>query len=150
LLLASILAARIYWRSSKIKASRKHKNLQKIGIFRRLVASAVGLISSDLEQWMLNVDRSNTAFYNRLTDILETHDLKRSRTQTQREFADYSRQHFKNHPHSSQIQRIIKRTTEKFYKVRFGDESLTPTESESIAHDLDQLTTTLAQRETAF
>lgn len=141
-----ILATRIYWRSTRIKTSRKIKNLEKLGIFRRLVASAVGLISTDLEHWVLNVDRSKTAFYDRLTDILRTCDLERSAAQTQREFADLSLLHFRKHADQPLIERVLKTTTEKFYEVRFGGRELTPSETQTLTADLNRLKEALVQK----
>lgn len=143
------LAGRIYWRSSKIKTARKHKNLEKLGIFRRLVASAVGLISTDLEQWVLNVDRSNTGFYDSMTDILSKYDLRRDEAQTQREFVDFSLLHFRKHESRPLIERVLKTTTERFYEVRFGGRELTPAETQSLTADLDLLKETLAQKSAA-
>ncbi len=146
-LLAIFLFARIYIRSSKIKSVRKSKNLEKVGIFRRLMASAVGLISTDLEQWMLRIDDRNTLFYDEFASILKSKNLQRDDHQTQREFAELSMLHFNQHPDHQRIANIIRHTTERFYEVRFGQRELTQLESEKIARDLESLKSALNPRQ---
>jgi len=143
-LLAVLLFIRIYLKSSKINSARKRRNLEKVGIFRRLMASAVGLISSDLENWMLHSHQRQTDFYASLTEILRANDLERTSNQTQREFAEVSLLHFHNHDQLQVIEPIIRNITERFYEVRFGNRELTQTESAGLAKDLDTLKSAVA------
>ena len=142
-IIALLLFVRIYVNSTKIDPANK-KSLEKVGIFRRLMASAVGLISSDLEQWMLKSEDLQTSFYESFTEIMAANDLERARTQTHREFAETSLQHFSTHDQLQLIAPIVRNTTERFYEVRFGSRELTPTESEKINNDLNTLKSALA------
>ena len=143
--LALILLVRMLIRFFQKRSNSAPRNSKKIGIFTRLVASAVGLISSDLEQWMLNADGARTSFYDRLTEILKSRDLVRPPHQTQREFAEMSLSHFEDHDDRTFIEQVVKETTDKFYQVRFGDQELTQTESERISSNLNSLKQILAQ-----
>ena len=145
-LLAIFLFVRIYIKSSRIKNLRQQKNLEQIGIFRRLMASAVGLISSDLEQWMLQGDERNTQFYDRFLAILQSDNLERADNQTQKEFAELSLLHFRKHDQIHLIERVIRNTTRRFYEVRFGDKELTQKESEELERDLQSLKVTLNEQ----
>jgi hypothetical protein len=143
-LLAILLSVLIFIRSSRIKAARSRKNLEKVGVFRRLMASAVGLISTNLQQWVLAGDHRQPSFYDSLAEILRSNDLERASNQTHREFADAAVMHFQNHDQRQVIEPIIRSTTERFYEVRFGHKTLTPSESEKIENDLRSLKATLS------
>jgi hypothetical protein len=143
-LLAILLSVLIFIRSSRIKAARSRKNLEKVGVFRRLMASAVGLISTNLQQWVLAGDHRQPSFYDSLVEILRSNDLERASNQTHREFADAAVMHFQNHDQRQVIEPIIRSTTERFYEVRFGHKTLTPSESEKIENDLRSLKATLS------
>ena len=145
-LLAILFFVRVYIKSSRIKEARKRKNLEQVGIFRRLVASAVGLISSDLEQWMLQGNERNTQFYDRLTAILQADSLERADNQTQREFAELSLLHYRKHDQIHLIERVIRNTTRQFYEVRFGERVLTQNETEELERDLQSLKMTLSEQ----
>ena len=142
--LAIILSVRIYIKSSRIKNVRKQKNLGQIGILRRLMASAVGLISSDLEQWVLQGEKRNTQFYDRLVAILQADSLERADNQTQREFAERSLLHYQKHDQIQLIERVIRNTTRRFYEVRFGERVLTQNETEELERDLQSLKSVIA------
>ena len=146
-ILAIFLFVRIYIRSSRIKARRKRKNLEQVGIFRRLVASAVGLISSDLEQWVLKGDERNTQFYDRFVAVLKADSLERADYQTQREFAEMSVLHYRDRDQLPLIESVIRNTTRRFYEVRFGDRVLTQKETEQLERDLQSLKLTLTQQQ---
>ena len=145
-LLAMAVFVRIYIKSFRIKDVRKRKQLEQVGIFRRLMASAVGLISSDLEQWMLQVDERNTLFYDRFLAILQADSLERADNQTQREFAEVSLLHYRRHDQFQLIERVVRNTTRRFYEVRFGEKELTPNESEELERDLQSLKVTLSEK----
>jgi len=144
--MALFLFMRIFVRSFKFKAAQKGKSFEKVGIFRRLMASAVGLISPDLQQWMLKGDdQRNTLFYDQLVAILRSSDLERADNQTQREFAETSMLHFRKHDQSQLIERVIRNVTQRFYEVRFGDRELPQNESEKLFRDLESLKSVLAE-----
>lgn len=145
-LLVTFLLIRVYIKSSRIKAALQNRNLEKVGIFRRLMASAVGLISSDLEQWMLKVDDRHTPFYDDLVSILRANDLERASNQTQREFAEIALLHFRKHQQRELIQSVLRNSTERFYDVRFGRRELTIEESERLAKDIESLKLALANQ----
>ena len=109
-----------------------------VGKIRRFFADAIGLISSDLREWVIGQD-SETAFYTRLTDILESHELVRESTQTHREFASEVASEYREHPSSSLISRVTTEVTEAFNRVRFGRQELSPDELRGLDSQLGEI-----------
>ena len=109
-----------------------------VGKIRRFFADAIGLISADLREWVIGYD-SETAFYKKLTDVLEKHDLVREPVQTHLEFASEVGRTFSEHPSSDLISKSIQEITRAFNRVRFGLEELDAAEREAIDQQLDEL-----------
>ena len=109
-----------------------------VGKLRRFLADAIGLISTDLREWVIGQD-PETAFYRRLTDILERHNFVRNLDQTHREFASSVSEELNDHDSSSMIGGILEECTEAFNRVRFGKKELGPDEQTRLANQLDEL-----------
>ncbi|QEG24464.1 transglutaminase TgpA family protein [Mariniblastus fucicola] len=109
-----------------------------VGKIKRFFADAIGLISSDLREWVIGYD-SETAFYKKLSDILKDHDLIREHNQTHREFASEVSSTFASHPSSDLISSSLKEITDAFNRVRFGLQSLDSKERSSIESQLVEL-----------
>ena len=109
-----------------------------VGKIRRFFADAIGLISSDLREWVIGYN-SETAFYKRLTDILEAHDLVRRPDQTHREFARDVSSNFASHPSSKLISNALSDITEAFNRVRFGLQELDSDEQQNLDGQLNDL-----------
>jgi len=109
-----------------------------VGKIKRFFADAIGLISADLREWVIGYD-SETAFYKKLTDILEKQDLVREPVQTHLEFAKEVSVKFTSHPSADLISTTMRNVTEAFNRVRFGLENLEETERESLDQQLVDL-----------
>lgn len=131
------------------KTNSKTRSGKKIGLLRRMVASAAGLLSSNLESWVLSTGHAEGAeFYKKLERLLEKHGLERTATQTHRQFAVVASASFAQAPSHDRIDRLIHGFTERFNAIRFGNETLSPEEEEQIRRDLVQLATDMAEKET--
>ena len=108
------------------------------GKIRRFVADAIGLISSDLREWVIGQD-PETAFYRRLTEILEKQDHVRKPEQTHREFANEVSLEYEKHASGSLIANVVSEATEAFNRVRFGQIQLEEDEQQRIGRQLDDL-----------
>ena len=113
-----------------------------VGKIKRFFADAIGLISSDLREWVIGYD-SDTAFYKKLTEILEKQDLVRESVQTHLEFADEVSSKFSTHPSSDLISTAMREVTEAFNRVRFGLEELSGQERETLNQKLVELESAL-------
>lgn len=113
-----------------------------VGKIKRFFADAIGLISTDLREWVIGHD-SDIAFYKQLTEVLEKQDLVREPAQTHREFAAEVASKFISHPSSELISSTVKEATDAFNRVRFGLEELTSEERESIDHKIVKLESAL-------
>ena len=82
---------------------------------------------------------SETAFYKKLTDILEKQDLVREPVQTHLEFANEVSSKFNSHPSADLISTTMRDVTEAFNRVRFGLEDLEDSERESLDRQLIDL-----------
>jgi hypothetical protein len=109
-----------------------------VGKIKRFFADAIGLISSDLREWVIGQD-VDTAFYRRLTEILEGHDYVRSPEQTHREFASEVSLEYSSHPSSRLISSVLKDVTESFNRIRFGLHEIEDSERTEIGQRLDEL-----------
>lgn len=113
---------------------------KKISFLRRMVASAAGLLSTNLESWVLSSGQSKgTEFYGKMERLLEKHGLQREVTQTHRQFAIAASKSFVNYPAHDQIDKLIHRFTERFNAIRFGDEQVSLDEENQLQQDLAQL-----------
>lgn len=113
-----------------------------VGRIRRFVADAIGLISSDLREWVIGQD-PETAFYRRMTDILETANLQRQPDQTHREFANQVAADLAIHPSSESISETVREVTEAFNATRFGGRKIDEAKRSSLSTRLDRLKTAL-------
>lgn len=116
-----------------------------VGKIKRFFADAIGLISTDLREWVIGYD-SETAFYKKLTDILEKQDLVREPVQTHLEFANEVSSKFTSHPSADLISTTMRNVTEAFNRVRFGLEDLEDSERESLDRQLIDLEVALKVR----
>lgn len=116
-----------------------------VGKIKRFFADAIGLISTDLREWVIGYD-SETAFYKKLTDILEKQDLVREPVQTHLEFANEVSSKFNSHPSADLISTTMRDVTEAFNRVRFGLEDLEDSERESLDRQLIDLEVALKVR----
>ncbi len=114
---------------------------------RRMVAGAISLISPSLGKWVLDAGSSQhepTAFYRKMSQILEPRGLKRQPTQTHREFAREVSQTYSDHPSSSLISSTVHEITEIFNDVRFGKQVLPADLKQQISASLNELENGLA------
>lgn len=109
-----------------------------VGKIKRFFADAIGLISTDLREWVIGHE-SETAFYKKLTEILETHDFVRDQTQTHREFAEDVVSRLSTHPSFDLISNVIDEVTVAFNRVRFGLEEIDVEERSRLDNDIDEL-----------
>ena len=109
-----------------------------VGKIRRFLADAIGLISSDLREWVIGYN-SETAFYKKMTEVLEQHDLVREPAQTHLEFASEVENRFAEHPSSELISTSMQEITKAFNRIRFGLEELDSAEREAIDQQLAEL-----------
>ncbi len=100
---------------------------KKNGMLRRFVANAISLLSPSLAQWVMvrRTGKSNpTAFYQRMSQVLQPIGLQRRATQTHREFANEVNRFFAEHPAGELIGSTVREITELFNDVRFGKQEL--------------------------
>ena len=123
----------------------ERKQRKKIGLLRRMVASAAGLLSHELESWVLSSAMSDrTEFYIQMETLLKQHELERVQTQTHRQFASEASAALSHLPQSVQIGRLIHSLTEQFNAVRFGEASLTEEQEQSLQQSVRELESVLA------
>jgi transglutaminase-like putative cysteine protease len=116
-----------------------------VGKIKRFFADAIGLISSDLREWVIGYD-SETMFYRKLTDILESHEMTRKPNQTHLEFAGEVSSTFESHPSSKLISSIVADITKAFNRVRFGLQELELEEQTLIDGKLKELESLLREQ----
>lgn len=109
-----------------------------VGRIRKLLADAIGLISSDLREWLIG-DHAETAFYRRFAEVMEKHNMVRSPQQTHREFAHQVCEQLSSHPARDEITASVGEVTELFNRVRFGGKPLDTRHRESVDERIEQL-----------
>jgi hypothetical protein len=109
-----------------------------VGRIKRFFADAIGLISSDLREWVIG-QGADVAFYRRLTAILEGHNHVRSPEQTHREFANEVSSKYLSHPSSGLISAVLKDVTESFNRIRFGLHEIDDNERSEIDNRIEEL-----------
>ena len=109
-----------------------------VGKIKRFFADAIGLISSDFREWVIGQD-AETAFYGRLVEILEAHELVREPAQTHREFAHEVSSKFSSHPSCDMISSVLSDVTESFNRVIFGRHDLDEAERTRLGERLEEL-----------
>lgn len=113
---------------------------KKVGLFRRMVASAISIISPKLSQWVMGrSNRRKIDFYDRLVKLLAQYRLVRSPSQTHREFATEVVGKFSDHPKSDLIKDQVFMLTDYFNRVRFGNEDVDAEQEKEIATSLKKL-----------
>ena len=121
---------------------------QQTGLLRRMVAGAVSLFSTQLAQWVMGEDdRKTVKFYRSLEKILATHQLRRQPNQSHLEFAGDVVSSFSQHPQSDFIQSTVYEVTRLFNAVRFGKETIDPTQTRQINESLAELSSALGTKE---
>ena len=117
-----------YWiLFTRPQSNKGNSGDKKIGVLRRIVASAIALLSPSLGQWVMIAGTgktSQTAFYHRMMRVLKPTGLTRRSTQTHREFANEVDRFFAQHPASELIGSTVREITELFNEVRFGKQEL--------------------------
>jgi transglutaminase-like putative cysteine protease len=108
------------------------------GKIRRFVADAIGLISSDLREWVIGHD-SETAFYRRMVELLENADLERNPNQTHLEFAQLVSAHYADHPKAETIAETVVEVTRAFNAIRFGGRDAEEALRDSLNQRVDHL-----------
>ncbi len=103
--------------------SDEEDTVRPVNRIRKLLANAIGLISSDLREWIIG-DETGTAFYKRFAEVLNKHELVREPQQTHREFAQEVCDKFSVHPSADEISTRVHEITELFNRVRFGGVTL--------------------------
>lgn len=91
-----------------------------------------------------NLKDAEVEFYRRLEAILAQHRLVRLPSQTQREFALRVGDELAADPRTFNVAPIPRKIAEMFYRVRFGQAHLLPTQLESVDHGLLELSAALA------
>ena len=143
--LSLLFFLRSYFLPGKDDAERK-----KAGFFRRLVAKAVSFVSPDLAKWMIGKRQGNAvAFYQKMEQILASHDLFREPNQTHREFAGVVSETFADHPKSDFIQTTVATVTQRFNQVRFGNTKFDEATTAKLHDELADLKATLATSKSA-
>lgn len=114
---------------------------EKVSLIRRMVASAISLISPELSKWVMGRrDYQRVEFYERLVAALKAHGLERQPNQTHREFADQVAEQFSEHAQANLIQRNMRSLTAAFNAVRFGKRQLNGSEAQAIQAQVDEIT----------
>ena len=88
-------------------------------------------------------------FYQRFQAILKSVGLERTASQTQAEFVQSARQSLAHLSPVADLGAVSERLTRLFYRVRFGDELLTPEELTHAESDLEQLRQGLTKHDLA-
>ncbi len=109
-----------------------------VGKIKRFFADAIGLISSDLREWVIGHE-SETAFYKRFSEVLEGHDFVREQSQAHREFAEDVASKLSSHPSIELISSVINEVTVAFNRVRFGLEEMDQKERDSLDQRVGEL-----------
>ncbi len=90
---------------------------------------------------------SEVLFYRRLEQILSDANLRRSRVQTQREFAMAVAADLAERPATARYSAIPRKLVDLFYRVRFGCHALSEDTQHEIERDLDELESALQEPE---
>jgi hypothetical protein len=83
-------------------------------------------------------------FYRRLENLLAQHQLVRSASQTQREFALVSGGQLAESPETKGVAALPRHIVEAYYKVRFGGRPLDSAESQAVEQALSELAAALS------
>ena len=140
ILLVLVGIGRQLWRARFRKGGKKPA--ATLGSIRRMLAHAVGLVSSDLRDWIIG-DSPETLFYKRLVDALKKHGYQRSPQQTHLEFADEISVHLASHPDADKISQGLRGVTQAFNRIRFGGSDLKPEQRARLDAEVSQLVSLL-------
>lgn len=151
---------------SLLRRPRKKRSGQRpAGLLRRLMSRALGMISPRFGQWLLEGTQSAPAvpFYQRLTELLAKHGLRRQLGETHREFlsraAGECRAALARHAsdpaaagsHSSVAEGVVPVTEllpmfeRAFHAVRFGGNALPVSDLQSLESGLEAVEASLSQ-----
>ena len=133
-------------RNSLLTSDEPDAKRSAVSLFRRVVASAISLISPKWSQWVMGSSGRSIEFYERLTRLLLPFDLERKPSQTHREFAIMAADHFSDHEKSDQIRSHIWGITEAFNCVRFGNEPVAESDMNKLTVSLESLEALLAPK----
>ncbi len=90
---------------------------------------------------------SEVLFYRRLEQLLATVNFRRSKKQTQREFATTVAAYLADSPVTARFAGIPRKLTEAFYRVRFGCHALSEEEHARIDFELDELDAAMREKQ---
>ncbi len=117
----------------------------------RLIFRVVQFVSPRLAQWLQTPpnDRRRAIrveFYEQFVTLLARHGITRGRHQTQREFAHAVASQFLATPSERDLVDLPDRVVDAYYRVRFGGQTLSLQENETIDQSLVRLQSTLSAR----
>lgn len=137
-----IRLVRNFRESSRGPASSK----RNVGLLRRIVASAAGLLSHDLESWVLSSGVNQaTGFYREMERILASREWVRSPTMSHLQFAAWVESQLEEHPNQDAVGGIVKFITREFNEVRFGNRTLRDVDRAGIDSKLKMLKAALSR-----
>ncbi|MBX3419370.1 MAG: DUF3488 domain-containing protein [Pirellulaceae bacterium] len=111
-------------RKNQTKSEREKKH--RAGPIRRLAATLLSIISSDLGRWVLADSESKLTvpFYEKFVGLLKRHGYNLDSSTTHREFANQVVDKLMKYDIAPPTQDIVLRLTEDFQAVRFGKKTL--------------------------
>jgi transglutaminase-like putative cysteine protease len=136
------------------KKKRKQKVGHSVGLFRRLVGRALGLISPRFGQWLITGESSGPVipFYQRVTDALSGRGLNRQAGETHHEFLsraiatcnDSLNGQAGKLPATSTPEQLLAPIDSAFHAVRYGAASLAMQDLQQLESNVQQFEQLLA------
>ena len=115
---------------------------QDAGLIRWLIRQ----IRIVLLRLFVSEDRIRIEFYERFLSILAKHGLVKRPSQTALEFATDVQNQLASRLSPAELAQLPSNIATTFYRVRYGNQSLTVTELSSMSASLDQLKAAIASR----
>lgn len=131
------------------KKKKKQKSGSSVGLFRRLVGKAIGLISPRFGQWLITGQENGPSipFYQKLVDSLSGKGFTREPAETHREFLHRVASQVSSLPNAAKLsagedsnaEKLLEPIESAFHAVRYGMAALDPQELQMLERNVQQI-----------